>query len=152
MIMSSIGIIAAAYAVSCIFVYNNIATLPIRITKFRNMVSKLLFIIDCSTEVSVINAEITSCTPVFSKKLGCKLVILLYKSYLILAITFSLPMPMKYNRVNAVREMAKTISIATNSLVVKSCSVPESIILLKPLPKRRIVKAENKTAIKAMTK
>ncbi|BEP31051.1 MAG: hypothetical protein WBIAU1_05290 [Wolbachia endosymbiont of Drosophila biauraria] len=59
---------------------------------------------------------------------------------------------MKYNRVNAVREMAKTISIATNSLVVKSCSVPESIILLKPLPKRRIVKAENKTAIKAMTK
>ncbi|OWZ25245.1 hypothetical protein CCY16_00615 [Wolbachia endosymbiont of Wuchereria bancrofti] len=36
------------------------ATLPIKIIKFRNMVSKLLFIIDCSTEVSVISAEMTS--------------------------------------------------------------------------------------------
>ncbi|BET35090.1 hypothetical protein wScaTNS_03030 [Wolbachia pipientis] len=146
------GIIAAAYAVRYRFVYNSIATLPVSTTKFLNIVSKLLFIIDCNAEVSVINAEITSCTPVFSKKLGCKSVILLYKSYLILAITFSLPMPMKYNRINAVKEMPKTISIETTSLVVKLCSAPESIMLLKPLPKRRIVKAENRTAIKAMLK
>ena len=98
------------------------------------------------------SAEITSCTPVFSKKLGCKSVIPLYKSYLILAITFSLPMPMKYNRINAVKEMPKTISIETTSLIVKLCSAPESIMLLKPLPKRRIVKAENRTAIKATVK
>ncbi|OWZ25246.1 hypothetical protein CCY16_00616 [Wolbachia endosymbiont of Wuchereria bancrofti] len=59
---------------------------------------------------------------------------------------------MKYNLINAVREMAKTINIVTNSLVIKLCSAPESIMLLKPLPKRRIVKAEDKTAIKAMMK
>lgn len=111
------------------------ATLPISITKFRNMVSRLLFIIDCNTEVSVIDAEITSCTPVFSKKLCCKSVILLYKSYLILAIAFSQPIPMKCSLINTVREMAKTINIVTTSLVVKLCSAPESITLLKPCQK-----------------
>ncbi|VDN88636.1 unnamed protein product [Brugia pahangi] len=58
-------------------------------------------------------------------------------------ITFSLPIPMKYNLTNALREMAKTMNIVTNSLAVKLCSAPQSIMLLKPLPTRRIVKAED---------
>ncbi|VDN84658.1 unnamed protein product [Brugia pahangi] len=58
-------------------------------------------------------------------------------------ITFSLPIPMKYNLTNALREMAKTMNIVTNSLAVKLCSAPQSIMLLKPLSTRRIVKAED---------
>nr|CDQ06557.1 Bm8232 [Brugia malayi] len=35
------------------------------------------------------------------------------------------------------------MTIITNSLAVKLCSAPQSIMLLKPLPTRRIVKAED---------